>query len=247
VEWTDSGEPAVKGKRFKFFSSVYDPEKCEKVGTRTIRNRTYPLVRPLELDRLALTNDPNNKGGKPISNRNGGDAGAGNNETQPNMKNVNNALGLAEDAPETSSVAEIQKIKNRATSAETERDALKKERDDLLAAQVESDLEKYKNRFKAENREKVKAQLIKNRAGTIELLEATAPAETEQTTERQRITNRGTAKSPKDDPNAAETEKAEQRAAKISNRARQIRAQNPKTSLNDAYATATAEIDADVK
>jgi phage I-like protein len=69
IEWTDLGKAAVEGRRYKFFSTVYEPQPVEKLGTAQIGNRTLPIVRPLILDRLALTNDPNNKGGKPILNR----------------------------------------------------------------------------------------------------------------------------------------------------------------------------------
>lgn len=244
VDWSDEGERAVKGRRFKFFSSVYDPEKCTKLGTRRIGNRDYPLVRPLELDRLALTNDPNNKGGKPISNRDGNPAGAAENQPVPTMKKVMKLLGLAEDASEDSAVAAVQLIQNRVSQAEGQVTTLTTERTTLLSSQVESDLEKYKNRFKPQNRETVKAQLVKNRAATIELLEATeAPAEL--TAEQKRITNRGAAKTPEQIAADANAEKAEQHAARISNRARSIRGANPKVSLSDAYATAEQEINAE--
>ncbi len=248
IEWTDIGEPAVKAKRFKFFSTVYAAGSTEKVGTRVIKNREYPLVRPLALDRLALTNDPNNKGGKPISNREAGDGAAGNHEPDSalSMKNVNQALGLAEDAQEASAVAEIGKIKNRATTAETQLAALKTERDTLLAAQVEADLEKYKNRFKAEQREAVKAQLIANRAGTIALLdliaEPAAPAG-----EQRRITNRAEAKAPGGQADAGdegEDAKAKARGAKIANRAAELRNANPRLTRAQAFSKAEAEIGA---
>lgn len=243
IDWTDLGEPAVKQKRFKFFSTVYDRSQVEQIGTRTIKNRAYPLVRPLALDRLALTNDPNNKGGKPISNRDGKPAAAAENQNQ--MKVLLKKLGLAEDASEESAVAAVQTIQNRAVSAEGTVTELTKERDALLGAQVETDLEKYKNRFKPEAREMLKKQLIANRAATIELLDATAPAETLADTPR--ITNRAAARTPTDLAADKTGKKDEERAARISNRARAIRAAAPKTSLADAYATATAEVDAETK
>lgn len=194
IEWTSAGQPLVEGKNYKFFSTVYDATAVEKVGTRKIKNRDYPLVRPLALERLALTNDPNNKGGKPISNRNGKSAGAADENTDPTiMKSLLKKLGLAEDASEESAVAALQVIQNRASQVE----ALTTERNALVASQVESDLEKYKNRFKPENRDTVKKALIANRAGTIELLEATeAPAAVSQTKEQSRITNRAAANTP---------------------------------------------------
>lgn len=242
IDWTDIGEPAVKTGRFKFFSTVYAREDVQQIGKRKVRNREYPAVRPLAIDRLALTNDPNNKGGKPISNRNGSSAAA--HENTKSMKTLLKKLGLADDASEESAVAAVEKILNRATSAEGERDTLKTERDTLLAAQVESDLEKYKNRFKAENREKVKAQLLKNRASTIELLEATEPAAGETRTP---ITNRSAASSPAGTPSKDEAESAKERAqgARISNRAAELRQQNPRLTRSQAFAKAEAELAAE--
>lgn len=220
VDWSDEGERAVKGRRFKFFSTVYDPKHAAKLGTRRIGNRDVPLMRPLELDRLALTNDPNNKGGKPISNRDGKSAAAAEPTTQPTMKNILKLLELSDDASEESAVTVLQKIKNRATTAESSVATLTTERDGLLAAQVEADLEKYQNRFKPEHREKVKAQLLKNRVATLELLDLTSPVAAPGSA---RITNRQGAKTPTQENSAAAKTTEQQRTAavnayKISNR-----------------------------
>lgn len=203
ITWTDIGEPAVKSGRFKFFSSVYEAADVEKVGTRKIKNREYPLIRPLALNRLALTNDPNNKGGKPISNRNGNSAGAADENKTPTMKSLLKKLGLAEDASEESAVAALQVIQNRASQVE----ALTAERDTLVAAQVDHDLENYKNRFKPEKRDAIKAALVKNRADTIALLEATEAPATEGGEEK-RITNRAGAKIPAEKKAGADAEVA---------------------------------------
>lgn len=244
IDWTDIGSPAVTNKRFKFFSTVYDPAKVERVGTRILNGKSYPLVRPLALDRLALTNDPNNKGGKPISNRDGKPADAAENQTT--MKTLLKKLGLAEDASEESAVAAVQSIQNRATQAETSVTALTKERDELLGAQVESDLDKYKNRYKPENREKVKAQLIANRKGTIELLELTEPA-AEKKPDPAKITNRQTATTPAGTPGQDEGDKAKenQRAAKIRNRAAELRRTTPSLTRPQAFRQAESEIGAE--
>jgi len=244
VEWTDIGEPAVRSKRFKFFSTVYAPQDVEKVGTRKVKNREYPLVRPLALDRLALTNDPNNKGGKPISNRDGKSAGAA--ETQPDttMKNLMKALGLAEDASEESAVAAVQAITNRVTTAEGKVTTLTSERDALLTTQVENDLEKYKNRFKPADREKWKKQLIANRGGTIELLESISVQQTPDDAGK-RITNRKDALTPEQIEASKQDENERIRGAKISNRASELMAANKRLTRSQAFAKATAEIGAE--
>jgi phage I-like protein len=241
VEWSDTGEKAVKGKRFKFFSTVYDPAAVQQVGTKKVGNRTVPLVRPLLLDRLALTNDPNNKGGKPISNRNGNSAGAAENPNPPTMKNIMKLLGLAEDASEASATEAIQKIQNRATKAEGDLVTLQTEHTTLLGAQVETDLAKYQNRFKPDQREKFKAALTKNRAGTIELLEALSDPEVDPATGKKRITNRATATPPTGGAAGGEADE-KQTAQKITNRANELKAATPARSFDACWQQAQQEI-----
>ena len=240
IDWTALGRPLIESKEgtppvYKFFSTEYDPAQCEKIGTRVVNKKSYDLVRPLRLDGLSLTNDPNNKGQRPISNRNGTPAHAAENQPTIIMKTLLKQLGLDEGASEESAVAALQTIKNRASQVE----ALTTERDALLAVQVETDLEKYKNRFKPEHREKFKKQLIANRATTIELLDsladpaAPAPA---------RITNRSSATPPAEARAAAgggEDEPA--RARKISNRANELKGAAPARSFNSCWTQAVQE------
>lgn len=255
IAWTSLGLPLVESKPgqppvYKFFSTEYDPAECEKIGTRIVNRKTYAVVRPLRLAGLSLTNDPNNKGQRPISNRNGTSAGAADeNQNEKPMKSLLKKLGLAEDASEESAVAAVETIQNRATKAEANVATLTQERDQLLTAQVESDLEKYKNRFKPENRDKIKAALIRNRTSTIELLEATAPAAPEAGADTKRITNRTTATPPAGAASAGaeEEESAKERArgAKISNRAAELRRANPRLTRAQAFAKAEAELPAE--
>lgn len=236
IEWTDLGKPAVVGQRYKFFSTVYEPEPVERLGTTPIRNRNVPLIRPLVLDRLALTNDPNNKGGKPISNRHGTSADAAD-ENKTTMKSLLKKLGLAEDASEESAVAALQVIQNRASQVE----ALTTERDALLTVQVDADLEKYKNRFKSTDREKWKKQLITNRAGTIELLDSIEVAEATPANDPAKITNRAAAQTPEQlaAEKSAGADKA--RGTKIANRAAELRKVNSRLTRAQAFAAAEAE------
>ena len=63
IEWSDMGLTAIKGRRYKHFSTVYqldDPDCAEPLGG----NR----YRPLALLGLAVTNRPNNLGQRPITN-----------------------------------------------------------------------------------------------------------------------------------------------------------------------------------
>ena len=254
IGWTALGRPLIESKEdqppvYKFFSTEYDPSQCEKLGTRVVGKKTYDIVRPLRLDGLSLTNDPNNKGQRPISNRTGNSAGAAE-ETQPDpqMNRLLKALGLAEGASEDSAVAALQIITNRATTAEGQVTTLTKERDTLLGAQVDSDLEKYKNRFKPENREKIKAALITNRASTIELLEsleAPAASDIDPATGKARITNRAAAKTPAQvEADATKEKDEESRAARIQNRAHQIQKEKSNGRVKYPFSQAFKEAEA---
>lgn len=251
IDWTSLGQPLIESKPgkppvYKFFSTEYDLGECEPIGTRTVRNKKYAVVRPLRLDGLSLTNDPNNKGQRPISNRNGNSADAAENN-KPSMKNLMKLLGLAEDASEESAVAAVQTITNRATTAEGKVSTLTTERDALLKDQVEADLEKYKGVIK--NRDVIKKRLLANRADTIELLESMIEAEGGEggsDGERKPITNRKGAQPPAGGGGGgdAAAEAEERRAAKIQNRARELRSADRTLNLSRSYELAEAEVTA---
>ena len=62
VRWSDAGLSAVQGGRFRLMSPVFPPPSaCEDLGGGHIRPRVLVSV--------ALTNEPNIKGGRPIANR----------------------------------------------------------------------------------------------------------------------------------------------------------------------------------
>ncbi len=62
VRWSDAGLSAVQGGRFRLMSPVFPPpSQCEGLGGGRIRPRALVSV--------ALTNEPNIKGGRPIANR----------------------------------------------------------------------------------------------------------------------------------------------------------------------------------
>ena len=62
IRWSDIGEQAVRGGRYRFMSPVWNREDCEELGGNRIR--------PLRLKNAAVTNDPNFRGLMPLSNRN---------------------------------------------------------------------------------------------------------------------------------------------------------------------------------
>lgn len=249
ILWTTLGKPLVDSTPenppvYQYFSTEYDPEQAESLGTRKIGKKTYDVVRPLRLDGLSLTNDPNNKGQRPISNRKSSATEEREEETKV-MKSLLKKLGLAEDASEESAVAAFSLIQNRASQVET----LTAERDTLLKDQVAADLEKYKGRIKPENVEKVRKQLIANRAGTIELLDSLSGEDAGAGAEsRERITNRSTARTPAGGGGDGGADKAaqaeEERAAKIQNRARALRATDKNLGISRSYELAEAEFPA---
>ena len=66
IRWTKTGKDAVDGGDYRFFSTEYKPSDCEILNKE---EETPRRIRPLALAGLTLTNKPNNKGGKPITNR----------------------------------------------------------------------------------------------------------------------------------------------------------------------------------
>jgi phage I-like protein len=244
---THSGRAALEGGDYRHISPVFGyPDREYKPGER---------VRPAFLESAGLTNQPRIIGMRAISNRQTA-ATAERSETQPTktMKKVMQALGLADDASEDSAVAAIATIKNRASSAETELGTLKTSHATLLGDQVERDLDDAG--IEGEARAKWKTRLIANRADTLPLLADVKAARGEQTADDDkgettgadkpayRVThNRGGTKQP---GSAIEEEKkrkaGEQRAARISNRARELRSKDSSMSVIASYQAAEAEL-----
>jgi phage I-like protein len=141
IRWTDTGKKAVDGGDYRFFSTEYDPAHV------AIVNRDSKRIRPLALAGLTLTNRPNNRGGKPITNsagssseKNGPQARGYNNNLPPTaamecasgtsptgaqvdkqtktMKSIATKLNLSPDASEEAILGELARIMNRATEAE---------------------------------------------------------------------------------------------------------------------------------
>ena len=145
IRWSATGRKAVDGGDYRFFSTEYDPADLQLLNSHEGTKATNKKVRPLRLAGLTLTNDPNNKGAHPITNRQGaganGPAGNAGRETYDpaapespggrnavtnknnqvknrNMKNIATKLGLAAEASEDAILAEVTKIQNRATQLE---------------------------------------------------------------------------------------------------------------------------------
>ncbi|MCW1884009.1 phage protease [Luteolibacter flavescens] len=228
LDLTDLGEPAIRNKRFKFFSTEFDPEDLEDLGNGD--------VRPLRLSGLAFTNRPNNRGGRPITNRTGAQPDNPTEPTKPPMKAIAEKLGLPADADEAAILAKITEIMGsnetmKTKEAETEADAIM----NTLGKNIPEGARAH-----------WRGELIKNRASAEAAIKLSFPANATRE-EPARIFNRGTATSPApvektdgaqdDGPTAAE----KKQAAAIRNRASAIQA-TEKVPFATAFARAQAEL-----
>jgi len=158
ARWSDKGTSNLQSGCYRFISPVFGGAYT-KEGT----------VRPMRLDRAGLTNAPNFKTLRPLSNR-----AKEQQKTKPKetpMKKLLALLGLSEDASEDSAISKVKalqakqadtaKLENRATSAESELKTLK-------AATLKSEADAFCTEHDAriENREAVHAQFLKDPDGT---------------------------------------------------------------------------------
>ena len=65
IWWTNTGKAATDGGDYRFFATEYDLADAQTLGKQGEATR----IRPLALAGLTLTNQPNNKGQDPITNR----------------------------------------------------------------------------------------------------------------------------------------------------------------------------------
>jgi hypothetical protein len=179
------------------------------------RGQKPARVRPVQLAGLTLTNMPNNKGGKPITNRQ---------DESKNMKTIAEKLGLAADSTEEAVLAEVTKILNRATEAEgkvvplqTRVTELETANSALIGEQIEADLagagvteEKVLNRLRP-----VLAGL-KNREERIAFLgDVIAKPEVKSSAAPGMVLNRDGAKVPTDGKGAKDATLIRNRAAEL--------------------------------
>jgi hypothetical protein len=182
LELTDLGEAAVTGRRYKFFSTEYAAADLQDLGDGR--------VRPLRLSGLALTNRPNNRGGQPISNRDGTVPPGGNSENTTNqatsdMKDIAAKLGLPPEATEAEVLTAVTDLLDKlAAMANKEAEA-----------EAEAVLNRLGDRVPEAARPHWRAALIANRATAEPLLEASFPPPP-PAAPKPPVFNRETAKSP---------------------------------------------------
>lgn len=220
LDLTDLGEPAIRNKRFKFFSTEYDPEDLEDLGNGE--------VRPLRLAGLAFTNRPNNRGAKPISNRRGDEPGGEQHDTKTTMQPIALKLGLPADADEAA-------ILKKLADMMSELDTLKGKAAD---AEAETIMNRYDDRIPKEKRDDVKKRLIANREDTVAMLDLLPGAKKKA---EERIFNRGEGKQPGVVSDDADKVEASRKAGAIRNRAQTIHI-TEKIPFNQAFSRAQAEL-----
>ncbi len=241
VRWSKTGQEAVDGGDYRFFSTEYASADCvacrvasgegktraeqgepngEKGQNASLatRHSTLSRVRPLRLDGLTLTNMNNNRGQKPITNRDpsvlpaisqsethGQDARATNQPTErKRMNTVANKLGLATDVSEEMVLAEVTRLLNRVTEMiphEEENKSLRERLSIIDADQVHTLLDLHGVRDeKIRNRLKPVLMSLKNREERVAaLLDFGFKPEERRTTERPapRLLNRGEGRQPR--------------------------------------------------
>lgn len=188
LELTDLGEAAVKGKRYKYFSTEYSATDLQALPDNA--------VRPLRLAGLAFTNRPNNRGARPISNRDGttppGETTTETNTTNNTMQSIAEKLGLSAEATEADILQAIEGLMKKVSDMET-KDA---------QAGADAVLKRLGARVPEAVRPQWREQLIANREATEKLMEASFPEQRET----ERIFNRSGAQ-----PAVAELKSADEK------------------------------------
>jgi len=238
IEWTDTGSAAVMNKRYRFVSPVWYPDECEAVENKT------DALRPLRLDSIALTNSPNLKGMRPLSNRGTVDEPLKHRaEEGKQMKELITLLGLKEDATPKAIVESVTALKNRAAEADALENRATDAEGKLQAAetkQLEADADAFCDEHAEHiaNRDAVRAQFIANREGT-EAVFANLKTDVKPADEKKPMHNRQ-----RNGGEGADTKADNQKASAIRNRANSIMKERS-CSWATAFDAAKAELSDD--
>lgn len=152
IEWTPLGLPLVRDRIYKHFSTVYSLDLCADLGGGR--------VRPLQLVGLALTNQPNNPGQRPITNSQAAPINNTNQQDNINMeelKKIAAKLGLPEDATLDQVLATLDDL------MKAEQEAAEAEAETLLNSEELKDLPD-------EARKDLKDELLTNREMGIKMI-----------------------------------------------------------------------------
>jgi len=195
IRWSDLGEEAVKGGRYRFLSPVWARSDCVDLGNGRLR--------PVRILNAAVTNDPNLKGMVPLSNRAEGESvdsstfnrRANNSERNgpsdakamegkgANMKAVIeklvNHLGLAADATEAVilekmggliSATVVTELQNSLSALQTKHDGLVANLKAVEGELVNRHLADFEGVISEAAKPFWMEQLIQNRVGALAVL-----------------------------------------------------------------------------
>ena len=139
MRWTDEGLSAIKGGRYRFTSNVHLPSDCVSCGSGKLR--------PMRVDRFALTNDPRMLQGavrmQPISSR--ADPAAHNNtaaelagQKGPTMDKIRTALIKILGLPDTATDEELLAAAEKFGTEEAQEEAHQAEELKSAKAEIET-------------------------------------------------------------------------------------------------------------
>ncbi len=169
ARWSDLGQAALVNGRYRHASPVWRPQDTQSLAPQRIR--------PLRLDTVGLTNQPNLRGMAPITNRGTPPAPVTQLNTIP-MKSVATKLGLQADASEESVLSAVTALLDSRTSAQAELAPLKNRVSELTAevdrmkgVQADVDLAAHAAVVTEETKPFWRAQLIANREQALPALQ----------------------------------------------------------------------------
>ena len=179
IRWSDVGEEAVKGGRYRFLSPVWARSDCVDLGNGR--------VRPVRLLNAAVTNDPNLKGLVPLANASPvdrrtsiGGVDGGHGKDGLTMKKVieklTNHLGIPGDASEDVILEKMQglpgltavvDVQNSLTAARTELESVKGTLRTVEGELVNRHLAEFEGVISEATKPFWTEQLMKNRDGAV--------------------------------------------------------------------------------
>jgi phage I-like protein len=263
IRWSDVGEEAVKGGRYRFLSPVWALSDCVDMGNGR--------VRPARLLNAAVTNDPNLKGLVPLANASPVDSCASYRGVQFDagkecvtmkrlIEKLTNHLGLPGDATEDAilekmqglpAVTAVSELQNSLKLATDERDALKTQLKGLNDDLVNRHLAEFEGVISEATKPFWTGQLLTNRETALAALREVValrdvekpeetPAEVEKPN-RKPLHNRAAARPVVPGVDGGASAGKDSRAVKIRNRAHEI-AKSDKVAFSVAFRRAEKEV-----
>jgi phage I-like protein len=182
IRWTDEGQAAMVGGRYRFVSPVWLRSDCIFLGTDAAG---CSRLRPVRLYNLAVTNTPNLPGMAPLSNsgNQAAVAAAEGGEMKAVIELLTNRAWLVAGADETAAVAALALLPTPSEWAEAQvalansRAQVEEQRLALAnaaAAAAEAVLVEFAGVVQDDNKEFWRGQLLANRDGALAVLKGLA-------------------------------------------------------------------------